>query len=74
MKNITMAIDEETLNRGRKYAQKNHITFNALVRKLIDETVRIPSNNWVNETLRLMNKSNGTSKGQKWTREELHRG
>jgi hypothetical protein len=74
MRNITLAIDEETLNRGREYAQKNNISFNALVRKLISETVKTPSKNWVDETITLMNKSKGASRGKKWTREELYRG
>jgi hypothetical protein len=74
MKNITLAIDEETLTLGREYAQKNNISFNKLVRNLITETVKPPSKNWLNETIKLMNQSNGSSKGKKWTREELHRG
>jgi hypothetical protein len=74
MKNITLAIDEETLTLGREYAQKNNISFNKLVRNLITETVRSSSKNWINETIKLMNQSNGSSKGKKWTREELHRG
>jgi hypothetical protein len=35
MKNITLALDEETLTLGREYAQKNNISFNKLVRNLI---------------------------------------
>ncbi|MDR3238219.1 MAG: hypothetical protein LBT84_06930 [Spirochaetia bacterium] len=38
----------------------------------IDETVK-SSKNWIDETVKLMNKSNGSSKGEKWTREELYR-
>jgi hypothetical protein len=74
MKNITLAIDEDILTLGREYAQKNNISFNKLVRNLIAETVKPSSKNWLNETIKLMNQSNGSSKGEKWTREELHRG
>ncbi|MFP3091280.1 hypothetical protein LQZ21_13240 [Treponema sp. TIM-1] len=74
MKNITLAIDEETLTLGRKYAQKNNISFNMLVRKLINETVRMPQKNWLDDTFKLMDQANGNSGGKKWTREELYRG
>ncbi|MDR1909948.1 MAG: hypothetical protein LBQ35_08570 [Spirochaetaceae bacterium] len=64
MKNITLAIDEETLTLGREYAQKNNISFNKLVRNLIIETVKSSSKNWLNETIELMNQSDGSSKGK----------
>jgi hypothetical protein len=74
MKNITLAIDEEILTLGREYAQRHNISFNKLVRNLIYETVKSSSKNWLQETVNLMNQSGGSSKGKKWTREELHRG
>jgi hypothetical protein len=40
MKNITSAIDEETLVLGRQYAKKHNMSFNALVRKSLEKTVK----------------------------------
>jgi hypothetical protein len=74
VKNITLAIDEDTLTRGRAYAQKNNISFNMLVRKLIHETVETPSANWLDDTFKLMDQANGNSRGKKWTRDDLYRG
>jgi hypothetical protein len=74
MKNITLAIDEETLTLGREYAQKNNISFNMLVRKLINETVSGSSKNWLDDTFKLMDQANGDSKGKRWKREDLYRG
>jgi 2-oxo-4-hydroxy-4-carboxy--5-ureidoimidazoline (OHCU) decarboxylase len=40
VKNITLAIDEETLAAGRAYAERHRTTLNALVRDLLTRTVR----------------------------------
>jgi hypothetical protein len=74
MKHITLAIDEETLVMGREYAKKHHISFNALVRKSLEKTVKKSSLDWLDDMFEQMDKDNVSSKGQKWTREELHRG
>ena len=39
MKNITLAIDEELLAQGRKYAAENNISFNKLVRNLVSNNI-----------------------------------
>jgi uncharacterized protein YfeS len=74
MKNITLAIDEETLILGREYAKKHNISFNALVRKSLERTIKNPSKDWLDDMFKEMDKDNVSSKGQKWTREELYRG
>ena len=38
MKNITLALDEQTLEAGRSYAQRHQTTLNALVRELLVKT------------------------------------
>jgi uncharacterized protein (DUF4415 family) len=35
MKNITLALDDETLEAGRAYAERHQTTLNALVRELL---------------------------------------
>jgi len=73
MKNITLAIDEKTLSLGREYAQKHKVSFNALVRRLIEQTVKTSSTQWLDDTYALMDKADASSWGFTWTREELHR-
>ena len=72
MKNITLAIDEETLDAGRSYAQRHQTTLNALVRDLLVRTVLADREAAVREMFRLMDSHPGNSHGQRWTREELH--
>jgi hypothetical protein len=72
MKNITLALDEKTIDAGRSYAQKHHTTLNALVRELLDKTVMADTEAAVREMFRLMDEHPGNSHGRRWTREELH--
>lgn len=72
MKNITLAIDEETLDAGRSYAQRHQTTLNALVRELLVKTVLADREAAVREMFRLMDAHPGNSHGQRWTREELY--
>jgi hypothetical protein len=73
MKNITLAMDEETLVLGREYAKRHNMSFNALVRKSLEQTVKHGSKNWLDEMFKDMDKENVNSKGKKWIREELYR-
>jgi len=72
MKNITLALDEETLDAGRAYAQRHQTTLNALVRELLVKTVLADREAAVREMFRLMDEHPGNSYGRRWTREEIH--
>jgi hypothetical protein len=72
MKNITLALDEETLDAGRAYARRHETTLNALVRELLVKTVVADKQAAVREMFRLMDAHPGDSHGQRWTREELY--
>jgi len=72
MKNITLAIDERSLELGRKYAKKRNISFNALVRKLLQQTIQTKKSDWLEETFIIAEKEKASSRGKKWTREETH--
>jgi hypothetical protein len=74
MKNITLAIDEEMLVLGREYAKKHNISFNALVRKSLEKTIRKSSKDWLDDMFKEMDKDTVSSGGEKWTREALYRG
>ena len=73
MKNITLSMDEETLKAGRIYAQRHNLSFNDLVRKLVEQTVLPAKNLWLEDTFALMDALNVSSEGCSWTREELYR-
>lgn len=72
MKNVTLAFDEQTLVLGRQYAQKCNISFNQLVRRLVEQTVNPSAKNGLEKFLALAEEAHGHSGGQKWTRDELH--
>jgi hypothetical protein len=73
MKNITLSIDEDILQAGREYARIHDMSFNVMVRKLIEQTVAPQKDKWLSDTFSLMDKVNVSSQGKKWTREELYR-
>lgn len=73
MKNITLSMDEDLLKTGREYASKHNISFNALVRQLVEQTVRSSRDNWLEDTFLLMDKLDVSSEGESWMREDLHR-
>ncbi|MEA2166167.1 MAG: hypothetical protein QOK37_4294 [Thermoanaerobaculia bacterium] len=72
MKNITLALDEETLEAGRSYANRHQTTLNSLVRQLLVRTVVADRPAVVAEMFRLMDAYPGTSPGKRWSREELY--
>lgn len=72
MSNITISIDNDLLKTGREYAKKHHTSLNALIRKLLAETVTTTSKDWLEECFSLMDKSGGNSKGKRWSREDLY--
>ena len=72
MKNITLALDEKTLDAGRTYARRHQTTLNALVRELLVKAVVADRQAAVDEMFRLMDAHPGNSRGRRWTREELH--
>ncbi len=72
MKNITLALDEETLAAGRAYAERHQTTLNALVRDLLAKTVNTNRQATAAEMFRLMDDAPGRSRGKRWTRDELH--
>lgn len=72
MKNITLALDEDTLEAGRAYAQRHETTLNALVRELLVRTVVADREAAVREMFRLMDAHPGRASGKRWTREDLY--
>ena len=71
MKNITLALDEETLAASRAYAERHQTTLNALVRELLSRTVYVDRAAAVEEMFRVMDRAPGRSRGKRWTRDDL---
>jgi len=73
MKNITLAIDEDTLKLGRDYARKHRVSLNVLIRRLLEQTIKASSSQWLDDTFSLIDAKKVTSDGKKWKREDLYR-
>ena len=73
MPNITISLDEKLLKSGREYAKKHRTSVNALIRNLLEQTVkRSDSTQWLDECFAMMNRANVRSKGKRWKREDLY--
>ena len=72
MPDITISIDEKLLKSGREYAIKHHTSVNALIRTLLEQTVRSDSTQWLDECFALMDRAEARSKGKRWKGEELY--
>jgi hypothetical protein len=74
MPNITISIDEALLKAGRKYAEEHQTSINALIRRLLEETIQSQSKDWLRECFDLMDRAKGNSRGKRWKREDLNDG
>jgi hypothetical protein len=72
MSNITLSIDDDLLEAGRRYAQEHNTSLNALVRELLAGKVTKSSDDWLTEAFLLMDRAKGDSKGKKWKRDDLY--
>jgi hypothetical protein len=71
VKNVTLAMDEDLVKKGREYARRHGMSFNALIRDLLRTRV-VQSSDWVDECFRKMDAAGGHSGGRKWKREDLY--
>lgn len=74
MRNITLSIDEDILKLGREYARSHNLSFNVLVRRLIEQTVKKTDSSWVDDTFDYIDRNIDSSAGITWKREDLYRG
>jgi hypothetical protein len=72
MPNITLSIDENLLEAGRKYASAHNTSLNTLVRDLLEAAVMNRSGAWLDEAFKLMDQAKANSRGKKWKREDLY--
>lgn len=72
MPNITLSIDDDLLDAGRRYAREHNTSLNSLVRDLLAKTVTRETGGRLQEGFRLADKFNFSSKGKAWKREDLY--
>ncbi|UTC63096.1 hypothetical protein E4O03_09750 [Treponema sp. OMZ 792] len=73
MKNITLSLDEDILTAGQEYAKNQNISFNSLIRKLLEQTIHSQKHKWLDDTFSLMDKVSISTEKKQWTRDELYR-
>lgn len=73
MKNVTLALDDQTLKAGRAYAQAHNTSLNALIRTLLRRTVLAQeSGNRLQEFYRIADRVKPDSRGRRWRRDDLY--
>ena len=71
MRNVTLAMEEQLIERGREYARRRGMSFNALIREQLYKLVYQQSD-WTEETFRAMDEAAGRSGGRTWRRSDLY--
>lgn len=71
MRNVTLTMDDELIERGREYAQRHGMSFNALIRDLLKRRI-MQETDWVGQSFRAMDAAGGHSGGQPFSRDELY--
>lgn len=66
-------MDEKVLRAGREYARRHNISFNVLVRRLVEQAVLSTKDSWLDDTFSLMDTLHASTENVMWTREELYR-
>lgn len=74
MRNVTISVDEKVYEESRKYAKARGISFNALVRELLQRTVQPAEAHTLEHAFELANRLKLGSKGRKWTRADIYVG
>lgn len=72
MRNLTISIDEKTLEESRRYAKARGMSLNALIRELLRRTVHRAGPGTLEHMWQLSDDLGISSKGKKWTRDELY--
>jgi metal-responsive CopG/Arc/MetJ family transcriptional regulator len=72
MKNITLSMDEDLINKGREFARRHNTSLNNLIRDILKQKIGEKPKNWIDECFQLMDLAKVNSKGKKWAREDLY--
>jgi antitoxin component of RelBE/YafQ-DinJ toxin-antitoxin module len=73
---VTLNIDDELLERARKFAERRGISLEQMVgdylREVAYDAPNMPLEDVIRKLERLWDVGSGDSRGEKWTREEMH--
>ncbi len=72
MSNITLSVPDDLLKESRQYAQKHNTSLNALVRNLLEKIISRKKKGLLKSSFDAVDRSPVSSKGKKWTRDELY--
>ncbi len=72
MPNITISLDDRLLKLGRAYTKAHHTSVNALIRKLLSQTIENNSQDWMDECFKIMDRGKANSNGSQWQRGDLY--
>jgi len=72
MKNITLSIDDDLLEKGREYARSHNVSLNALIRRLLQGVVARKEDGWFDQMFAVADELKASSQ-KRWTRDELYR-
>ncbi len=73
MKNITLAVEDATLEQARQYAAAHKTTVNQMVRDFLKgTTARSSSRSPIEESFRLADKARRARKGWRWNRGAIY--
>lgn len=74
MKNVTLALDEDTVQEARRIAAERSTTLNAMIREFLEELTRRESRTAAarQRIVELCRASDAEVGPRSWTREELH--
>jgi metal-responsive CopG/Arc/MetJ family transcriptional regulator len=72
MKNITLSLPDDLLEKSRAYARRQHTTLNDLVRRLLRENVERENQDLIYALFAEMDKIKIAQKTSSWKREDLY--
>jgi len=73
MKEFTLSLDEQLIERAQTYATQQNTSLNGLIESLLEQILPSENSNAeCSEFVRLTLENPGESRGRRWTREELY--
>lgn len=74
MRQLTIAIEEDTLEAYQKYARRHGMSVDEAIQRVLARGVSRENEGWLEECFELMDRTGADSRGQRWKREDLYDG
>ena len=72
MKNTTISLEDNILEKAKQVANSMGISFNAYIKMLIESSIQNSPKNIAEELVELSKKIQGNSNGEKWTKDDIY--